>query len=40
MVQECGVFPLLAVVILRDPRVHVGNPNGSNGPAKIKRVVY
>jgi len=38
--QECGVPPLLAVVTLRDPRVHVGDPNGSNRPAKIKRVVY
>ena len=32
--------PLLAVVTLRDPRVHVGDPNSSNGPAKTERVVY
>ena len=32
--------PLLAVVTLRDPRVHVDDPNSSNGPAAIERVVY
>jgi len=34
------VIPFLVVVILRDPRVHISGPNGSDGPTKIKRVIY
>ena len=31
---------LLAVIILRDSRVHVGGPNGSNVSAKVEGMVY
>jgi len=38
--QECGVAPLLAVVTLRDSRIHVGDPDGGDVPAKVKGMVY
>ena len=31
---------LLAVVILRDSRVHVGGPNGSNVSTKVEEMIY
>jgi len=38
--RECGVVPLPAVVTLRDSGVHVGGPDGSNVPAKVKGMIY
>ena len=32
--------PLLAVMTLRDARVHVGGSNCSNIPAKVERMIY
>ena len=38
--QECEVTSLPAIVTLKDPRVHVSGPDGSDRSAKIKGVIY